>query len=108
MVFLLLLFSSEVSLCPVKFAFLPFGMQASHKKWEDRDHSLFVGYAPYDAPRFAVGTIVEHGGSGSGRAAEITRSVLQKTLELDGLIEPLKAEKSESNIQNSIIGGGTL
>ncbi len=59
------------------------------KDWQDRDHSLFVGYAPYDAPRFAVATVVEHGGSGSGRAANITRAVLQKALEHDGLIEPV-------------------
>ncbi len=53
--------------------------------WELRDHSIFVGYAPYDQPRFAVGTIVEHGGSGSGRAANITRAVLSEALKRDGL-----------------------
>ncbi len=59
------------------------------KEWRFRDHSIFVGYAPFDRPRFAVGTIVEHGGSGSGRAADITRALLQKALERDGLIEPV-------------------
>lgn len=53
--------------------------------WELRDHSIFVGFAPYDNPRFAVATIVEHGGSGAGRAANITRSVLSETLRRDGL-----------------------
>lgn len=59
------------------------------KEWKFRDHSIFVGYAPYEKPRFAVGTVVEHGGGGSGRAATVTRSVLQRALELDGLIEPI-------------------
>jgi len=53
--------------------------------WRLRDHSIFVGYAPYNAPRFAVGCVVEHGGSGSKRAASIVRSVLNRALERDGL-----------------------
>lgn len=63
------------------------------KEWRFRDHSIFVGYAPFDKPRFAVATIVEHGGSGSGRAASISRNLLKKSLERDGLIEPLPLEK---------------
>ena len=65
------------------------------KEWRFRDHSIFVGYAPFDKPRFAVGTIVEHGGSGSGRAATISRALLQKALERDGLIEPLPLVKDD-------------
>lgn len=53
--------------------------------WKLRDHSIFVGFAPYDSPRFAVGTIVEHGGSGAVRAANITRAVLSEALKRDGL-----------------------
>ena len=53
--------------------------------WKYRDHSIFVGYAPYVNPRFAVGCVVEHGGSGSGRAAEITRAVLGEALRRDGM-----------------------
>lgn len=53
--------------------------------WKYRDHSLFVGYAPYDNPRFAVSCVVEHGGSGAGRAAAIVRSVLGEALRRDGL-----------------------
>ncbi|MEY3960225.1 MAG: hypothetical protein RIR14_879, partial [Pseudomonadota bacterium] len=33
--------------------------------WNRRDHALFVGYAPYDNPRYAVSVVVEHGGGGS-------------------------------------------
>lgn len=53
--------------------------------WRLRDHSIFVGYAPYDSPRFAAATIVEHGGSGAGRAAHIVRNLLQRSLERDGM-----------------------
>ena len=57
----------------------------SRLPWKLRDHSIFVGFAPYDRPRFAVGTIVEHGGSGAKRAANISRAVLGEALRRDGL-----------------------
>lgn len=44
--------------------------------WERRDHALFVGYAPYDNPRYAVSVVVEHGGGGSTAAAPIARDIL--------------------------------
>lgn len=50
--------------------------------WEDRDHALFVGYAPHDKPQFAVAVVVEHGGSGSKAAAPIARDILMKAREL--------------------------
>ncbi len=44
--------------------------------WKRRDHALFVCYAPYDKPRYAVAQIVEHGGGGSAVAAPIARDIL--------------------------------
>ena len=44
--------------------------------WERRDHALFVGFAPYDNPRYAVSVIVEHGGGGSRAAAPIARDII--------------------------------
>ncbi|MEM6972094.1 MAG: penicillin-binding protein 2 [Pseudomonadota bacterium] len=46
--------------------------------WERRDHALFVGYGPYENPRYAVSVIVEHGGGGSKAAAPIARDVLMR------------------------------
>ena len=43
--------------------------------WEQRDHALFVNYAPYDDPKIAVSIVVEHGGSGSTVAAPIARDI---------------------------------
>ena len=51
------------------------------RRWKDRDHALFVGYAPYDKPKYAISVIVEHGGSGSSMAAPIARDILQFALE---------------------------
>jgi penicillin-binding protein 2 len=48
--------------------------------WDRRDHALFVGFAPYDAPRYAVAVVVEHGGGGSTAAAPIARDVILRAL----------------------------
>ncbi len=52
--------------------------------WNRRDHALYVGYAPYDAPRYAISVVVEHGGGGSTAAAPIARDILLRALS-DGL-----------------------
>ena len=44
--------------------------------WERRDHALFVGFAPVEAPRYAVSVVVEHGGGGSSVAAPIARDIV--------------------------------
>jgi penicillin-binding protein 2 len=54
------------------------------RPWKERDHALFVGYAPVSAPRYAVSVVVEHGGSGSSMAAPIGRAALKRALEIDG------------------------
>ncbi len=43
---------------------------------EQRDHALFVGYAPVEEPRYAAAVIVEHGGGGSRAAAPLARDLL--------------------------------
>lgn len=48
--------------------------------WERRDHALYVGYAPFDAPRFACSVVVEHGGGGAAVAAPIARDLLLRAL----------------------------
>jgi penicillin-binding protein 2 len=53
------------------------------RPWRDRDHAMFVAYAPLEAPRYAVSVVVEHGGSGSSMAAPIARDILAETMRLD-------------------------
>ena len=47
--------------------------------WEERDHALFVGYAPVHNPKYAISVVVEHGGGGSSKAAPIARDILTET-----------------------------
>ena len=49
--------------------------------YERRDHALFVGFAPYKNPRYALSVVIEHGGSGSSGAAPIAKKVVKKVLE---------------------------
>jgi penicillin-binding protein 2 len=48
--------------------------------WEQRDHALFIAFAPVGAPRYVCAVVVEHGGAsgggGSAVAAPICRDLL--------------------------------
>lgn len=66
--------------------------------WERRDHALWVNFAPYENPRFAVSVVVEHGGGGSSVAAPIARDVTLQAL-YDGA-PPLEAYPS--NLRDTI------
>ena len=48
--------------------------------WQARDHALFVGYAPAQAPQYAIAVVIEHGGGGAGVAAPVARDILRETL----------------------------
>ena len=50
--------------------------------WAKRDHALFLCYAPYDAPRYAIAVIIEHGGGGSRNAGPVGRDIMVETLKL--------------------------
>ncbi len=44
--------------------------------WNQRDHALFVAFAPTEEPRYAVSVILEHGIAGGLYAAPVARDVL--------------------------------
>ena len=49
--------------------------------YKDRDHALFIAFAPYNDPKYAISVVVEHGGSGGKAAAPIAKKVIKKVLE---------------------------
>ena len=53
------------------------------RPWKERDHALFVAYAPVKNPRYAISVVVEHGGSGSSMAAPIAQKILEKIMRSD-------------------------
>ena len=68
--------------------------------WKLRDHSLFMAFVPFDNPRYAAATIVEHGGFGAAVAAPLVRDTLTF------LYDKQKAIAALQTFEQSI--GGTL
>lgn len=69
-------------------------------QWKLRDHSLFMGFVPFDNPRYAAAAIVEHGGFGAAVAAPLVRDTLLF------LYDRQKALANLQDFERSI--GGTL
>ena len=70
------------------------------RPWAQKDHNLFIAYAPIDNPRYAVAVIIQHGGMGGGtagapRAREIMRVALLKDPEIRARIEQSGFVESE-------------
>ncbi len=59
------------------------GFKSENLPWEFRPHALFVCYAPYDAPRYAVAVVVEHGNAGAAAAAPLGRDIMMDVLTRD-------------------------
>jgi penicillin-binding protein 2 len=48
--------------------------------WKERDHALFVGFAPVGAPRYVCATVVEHGGVRGGHGSEVAGPICRDVL----------------------------
>ena len=59
--------------------------------YKDRDHALFIAYAPVSDPKYAISVVVEHGGSGSKAAAPIAKKIIKKVLERDSFRQSTKS-----------------
>ena len=64
--------------------------------YKDRDHALFIAFAPYKDPKYAISVVVEHGGSGGSAAAPIAKKVLKKVLERHDLRHEINYAKGDS------------
>lgn len=73
--------------------------KSNEKPWIERDHALFVAFAPFDEPRYAVAVIIEHGGSGSRAAAPIARDLLQEALRLDPVRNKTRAKFTKNPVK---------
>jgi penicillin-binding protein 2 len=59
--------------------------------WKLRDHSLFMGFAPFDNPKYAAAAIVEHGGFGAAVAAPLIRDTITFLYDRQKAIASLQA-----------------
>lgn len=58
-----------------------YAVKNHNKPKEERDHALFISFAPIEAPKIALAVLVEHGGSGGSVAGPIARKILDAYLE---------------------------
>jgi penicillin-binding protein 2 len=65
--------------------------------WPQRDHALFIGFAPVHAPRYSIAVVIEHGGGGSVIAGPIARDVLIEAQTRD----PARQRPSDQTVQNN-------
>lgn len=49
--------------------------------WERRNHAIFIGFAPYINPVYAISVFVDHGGGGGRAAAPIASKIMQEVLQ---------------------------
>ena len=66
-------------------------------KYKNRDHALFIAFAPVSDPKYAISVVVEHGGTGSKAAAPIAKKIIKKVLERHSL------RRSMNNLQGEPI-----
>jgi penicillin-binding protein 2 len=59
------------------------GYKSDNLPWEFRPNALFIAFAPYDAPRYAVAVVIEHGNAGADVAAPIARDIMVDALTRD-------------------------
>jgi penicillin-binding protein 2 len=72
--------------------------------WQFRPHALFVAFAPYDAPRYAVSVVIEHGNAGAAAAAPVARDIMMDTLTRD----PAKVAHPPLEVAQGPTGPGRL
>ena len=67
-------------------------LKNKERPWKERDHALFLGYAPVSSPRYAVSVVIEHGGGGASVAAPVARDVLEEVQRRDPARSPMVGE----------------
>ncbi len=64
------------------------GFDSSKLPWKYRPNALFVAYAPYDAPQYAVSVVIEHGNAGATAAGPVARDIMMAALRRDPINRP--------------------
>ena len=56
-------------------------LKQSQIEYKNRDHALYIAFAPYKEPRYSLSVLIEHGGSGSKAAAPIASKLIKKIID---------------------------
>ena len=80
------------------------GYKSDNLPWEFRPHALFVAFAPYDAPKYALAVVVEHGNAGAAMAAPIARDIMTDVLTRDPCRQRARAAAAGRREQPGVSG----
>ena len=61
--------------------------------YKERDHAVFIAFAPYVNPRYAISVLIEHGGSGGKVAAPIGKNVVKLLIDRHSLREKMRIKR---------------
>ena len=56
-------------------------LKQSQIEYKNRDHALYIAFAPYKEPRYSISVLIEHGGSGSKTAAPLASKLIKKIID---------------------------
>ena len=56
-------------------------LKQSQIEYKNRDHALYIAFAPYKEPRYSISVLIEHGGSGSKTAAPLANKLIKKIID---------------------------
>ena len=71
-------------------------LDQSQIEYKNRDHALFIAFAPYKNPRYSISVLIEHGGSGSSAAAPLASKLIKKIIDRHSL--RVQAKRGDINL----------
>jgi penicillin-binding protein 2 len=74
--------------------------------YDAKPHSLFIAFAPVDAPRYSIACVVEHGGWGAQTAAPIVHDVMTELLLRDPAARPAFVASNDSDAAPALADAG--
>tara|TARA_X000000368_G_C22763948_1_gene594078 strand:+ start:76 stop:537 length:462 start_codon:yes stop_codon:yes gene_type:complete len=70
-------------------------LDLSEIAYKNRDHALFIAFAPYKNPRYSISVLIEHGGSGSKAAAPLANKLIKKIIDRHEIREKLRKKNTK-------------
>ena len=70
-------------------------LDLSEIEYKNRDHALFIAFAPYKNPRYSISVLIEHGGSGSKAAAPLAKKLIKKIIDRHDLREEVRRKNAK-------------
>ena len=70
-------------------------LDQSEIEYKNRDHALFIAFAPYKNPRYSISVLIEHGGSGGKAAAPIAKKMIKKIIDRHEIREKIRKQNTE-------------